>query len=81
MPSQEYINMLKQLTRFRGSPEDSWQNAVLHNFVRESLQDSGAKMNLKVHQAMVNLAFEVWAFAKREFEKTVKEGSLDNIRA
>jgi|APFre7841882724_1041349.scaffolds.fasta_scaffold07143_2 hypothetical protein len=81
MPSQEYINMLKELTRFRGSPEESWQNAVLHNFVRESLKDSGAKMNSKMHKAMVNLAFEVWVFAKREFEKTMKDGSLDNVRA
>jgi hypothetical protein len=28
---------------------------------------------------MVSLAFEVWAFAKREFDKTKKEGNLDNI--
>jgi len=81
MPSQGYINMLKQLTRLRGSPEESWQNAVLHNFVRESLQDFGAKKNPKVHHAMESLAFKVWAFARREFEETVKEGSLDNIKA
>jgi hypothetical protein len=81
MPSQEYINMLKQLTRFRGSPEESWQNAVLHSFVRESLQDFGAKKDSKMHQTMVNLAFKVWAFANREFEKTVKEGSPGNMKA
>lgn len=80
MPSQQYINMLKQLARFRGSPEESWQNAVLHNFARESLQNFGAKKNSKVHQAMVTLAFQVWAFAKRELEKTMKENSLDNIK-
>jgi hypothetical protein len=28
---------------------------------------------------MVSLAFEVWAFAKREFDKAKKEGNLDNI--
>jgi hypothetical protein len=70
MPNQEYINLLKQLSKIRGSPEESWINAVLHNYVRESLQDSGAKKNSKTHHAMVKLAFEVWAFAKREFEKT-----------
>jgi hypothetical protein len=81
MPSQKYINLLKQLTRVRGSPEESWQNAVLHNYVREYLPRSGAKMDSKVHHAMVSLAFEVWAFAKRENEKTMEGNSLDNIIA
>jgi hypothetical protein len=79
MPSEKYINLLKQLTKIRGSSEESWQSAVLHNYVREYLPRSGAKMNSKVHHAMTNLAFEVWAFAKREFDKTKKEGNLDNI--
>jgi hypothetical protein len=79
MPSEKYINLLKQLTKIRGSSEESWQNAVLQNYVREYLPRSGAKMNSKVHRAMVSLAFEVWAFAKREFDKTKNEGNLDNI--
>jgi hypothetical protein len=70
MPSQQYIDLLKQLSRIRGSPEESWLNAVLHNFVRESMKESGVKQNSKTHHAMVKLAFDVWAFAKREFEKT-----------
>lgn len=69
MPNKEYINLLKQLSKIRGTPEESWTNAVLHNFVRESLQESGAKKNTKTHHAMVKLAFDVWAFAKRELEK------------
>jgi hypothetical protein len=81
MPSEQYINLLKQMSKFRGSSAESWQSAVLHNYVRESLPRSGAKMNSKVHHAMINLAFEVWAFAKREFDKTKKEGNQQHIDA
>ncbi|MBN1663381.1 MAG: hypothetical protein JW943_07265 [Deltaproteobacteria bacterium] len=73
MPNQKYIDMLKQLAKIRGSTAESWQNAVLHNYVRENLAESGAKMNSKTHHAMVKLAFDVWSFAKREFGDGKKE--------
>lgn len=69
MPSEQYINLLKNLAELRGSPDDSWQNAVIQNFVRERLQESGAKYNSKTHQSMVKLAFDVWGFATHHFEK------------
>ena len=69
MPSEQYINLLKNLAGIRGSSDDSWQNAVIQNFVRERLQESGAKYNSKTHQSMVKLAFDVWGFATHHFEK------------